>query len=307
MAKIVKYIERARHAGNINVYAVRYVQRGKTDNVAVALPGNLDFDLQYDFCKDIMKYCNAREVPFNPTSDGLEDNTYESIPLNNVEDKWNEIKALMDNALDYYGKDNRRKVPHSNLFICALSYDGKVYYLCAKQKNASDKLLRGKIAFMNQQDKIVVVPSEEIFLMSCDTDFIIDPNENKVLIFDKRAFEDIFKYDDYQREKVRREICIIDRWSFLKSPELIKQKCGQKNVYGNLAKVFADQEYLRQIERTTPAQLKRNLLSNSPENFTEKDFDGDQLVVTPQNLDTVMKMLAKGFKFNFFTSIAEQQ
>ena len=40
---------------------------------------------------------------------------------------------------------------------------------------------------------------------------------------------------------------------------------------------------------------------------TENDFDGEQLVVTVQNLDTVMKMLAKGFKFNFFTNVAEQQ
>mgnify|MGYP004655125439 FL=1 len=39
----------------------------------------------------------------------------------------------------------------------------------------------------------------------------------------------------------------------------------------------------------------------------EDDFQGEQLIVTTSNLNTVMKMLAKGFKFNFFTNNAEQQ
>ena len=38
----------------------------------------------------------------------------------------------------------------------------------------------------------------------------------------------------------------------------------------------------------------------------EADFQWEQLIVTTRNLNTVMKMLAKGFKFNFFTNNAEQ-
>ena len=64
---------------------------------------------------------------------------------------------------------------------------------------------------------------------------------------------------------------------------------------------------MEQIQRTTPTQLKNNLLTNSPQNFKEDDFQGEQLIVTTRNLNTVMKMLAKGFKFNFFTNNAEQQ
>ena len=71
-------------------------------------------------------------------------------------------------------------------------------------------------------------------------------------------------------------------------------------------KVFADEEYMEQIKRTPPAKLKENLLTNGSGNFTETDFDGDQLIVTSQNLDSVMKMLAKRFKFNFFTNVAEE-
>lgn len=306
MAEIVTHITDARNNGTINVYAVRYNQRGKADNVAVALPGNLNFDLRHSFCENVIKYENDREVVFNPTSDGLEDGTYEYIPLSNVQDKWNEIITLLNEALDYHGGENKRKVPYSNLFVCALDYDNHRYYMCAKQGNNSDKLLQGKYIFMNQQDELRVALPNEVFLMSCKVGFMIDTHEDKVLIFDKRVFQDIFKYDDYQKETVQRNISIVDQWAFLASSELIKAKCSQKNVYRNLAKVFADQEYLEQIRRTTPAQLKTNLLTSSPENFTEDDFEGDQLVVTAQNLDIVMKMLAKGFKFNFFTNVAEQ-
>ena len=113
----------------------------------------------------------------------------------------------------------------------------------------------------------------------------------------------------YRREKSKSLAwsSIVDQWSFLESANVIKERCAQKNVYRNLARIFADQEYMEQIQRTTPAQLKNNLLTNSPQNFTEDDFRGEQLIVTTRNLNTVMKMLAKGFKFNFFTNNAEQQ
>lgn len=54
MSELVEHITDARNNGTINVYAVRYNQREKTDNVAVALPGNLNFDFRHDFCEDIM-------------------------------------------------------------------------------------------------------------------------------------------------------------------------------------------------------------------------------------------------------------
>lgn len=306
MAEIVTHIAEARNSGAINVYAVRYNQRRKNDNVAVALPGNMNYDLRHSFCENVIAFQANREVVFNPTSDGLEINTYEYIPLGNVEEKWNEISSLINEALDYYGEENRKKVPFSNLFICALDYDNHRYYLCSKQGTNSDKLLKGKILCMSHQDELRIALPDEAFLMSSYVGFVIDTVENKVLIFDKRAFQDVFKYDDYQKEKVQREITKIDDWIFLASTDLIKQRSNQKNVYQNLAKIFADEDYMEQIRQTTPAQLKQNLLNSSPENFSEENFAGDSLVVSPQNLETIMKMLAKGFKFNFFTNSAEQ-
>lgn len=110
MSEFVEHITDARNNGTINVYAVRYNQRDKTDNVAVALPGNLDFDFRHDFCENIIQYEEAQEVAFNPTSNGLEDGTYEYIPLSNVREKWDVFANLLDNSLDYHGAENRKKV-----------------------------------------------------------------------------------------------------------------------------------------------------------------------------------------------------
>lgn len=274
MSELVEHITDARNNGTINVYAVRYNQRDKTDNVAVALPGNLNFDFRHDFCENIIQYEDAQEVAFNPTSNGLEDGTYEYIPLSNVREKWDVFENLLDDSLNYHGAENRKKVAHSNLYIGALVYNNQTYYLCAKQGNSSDRLLQGKCVFMTHQDELVKASPDEVFLMSSYVGFVVDPIEEKVLIFDKKAFQAVFKYDDYQKEDVQRKISIVDQWSFLESANVIKERCAQKNVYRNLARIFADQEYMEQIQRTTPAQLKNNLLTNSPQNFTEDDFRG---------------------------------
>ncbi|MGN0841527.1 MAG: Kiwa anti-phage protein KwaB-like domain-containing protein [Candidatus Ornithospirochaeta sp.] len=305
MADIVKNITDARDTGTINVYAVSYNGQKKNKNYAVALPGNLNDDFRDGFCENIVNYQNANEVVFNPVSNGLEDDTYEYVPLLNVQEKWKEIQGLLDNALDYCGKKNRKLVPLSNLYVCALDYNLRRYYLCAKQGNSSDKILKGKSVLFWQQDELKTTSPSDVFIIGFYVGFLIDETENKVLIFDKKSFQNVFKYDDYQKEMVKNNLNIIDQWSFLSTSDLIKSKHAQKNVYRNLAKVFADQNYLNQIRKTNPAQLKSNLISRTSGAFTNEDFDGDKLKVTSGNIDKFMKMLAKGFKYNFFEDVAE--
>mgnify|MGYP004455235201 CR=1 FL=1 len=305
MKPIVKNIRDAETNGTINIYAMRYAQQKKDENIAVALPGNLNIQFRKDFCNNIIKYENAIEKSFNPIIDGLEDGTYEYVSLEHVRQKWNEIEALINNANSYNG-NNKKLVSYSNMFICAMDYDGVRYYFLAKQKNTSEKILKGKCVFWENQDKLKLLGNNEVFVLNSYVGVIVDLNNKKVLIFDKKIFQQIFKYDDYQKEKVKNNIHIIDDWKFLLSTDLIKEKCSQKNVYSSLAVVFEDENYLKQIKETTPVQLKKNLLARSSNNFTENDFDGDKLKVTSKNINIVMKMLAKGFKFNFFTNNAEQ-
>lgn len=55
MAEIVEHITDARSDGTINVYAVRYNQRGRSDNVAIALPGNPSFDFRHAKILSVIK------------------------------------------------------------------------------------------------------------------------------------------------------------------------------------------------------------------------------------------------------------
>lgn len=136
---------------------------------------------------------------------------------------------------------------------------------------------------------------------------VVDPSEKLwVFIFERKNFIDIFKYYEHLKRSVQERLSEIDKWDFLASAELIKNKAEQKNVYLNLSRVFSDQDYLRQMKQVSPADLKSRLLNKSSGAFSETDFDGEKLLVTSQNLEKVMKMLAKGFKYNFFADRAEE-
>ena len=132
------------------------------------------------------------------------------------------------------------------------------------------------------------------------------PERHWAFIFERSNFISIFNYYDHLKRSVQSKLPEIDRWDFLASTELIKNKSEQKNVYLNLARVFSDQDYLGQMKQVRPADLKSRLINKSGGVFTENDFEGEKLLVTPQNLDKVMKMLAKGFKYNFFADRAEE-
>ncbi len=142
-------------------------------------------------------------------------------------------------------------------------------------------------------------------MVDSNVSLIINEEDDEVLIFDKRDFQDIFKYSDYLKETVNRRLNILDQWNFLNSSQFIKDKASQKNVYERLAVVFDNATYIDQIKNTKPADLKANIIKYCPNEFSEDDFIEDRLNVTSNNLDKVMKMLSKGFKFNFFTNEAE--
>lgn len=305
MAKFVDNIEKIRTTGTINVYAVRYAHKNKTENFAVALPDNLNWQLRSDFCENIVKYKECREVRFNPTVDGVEDGTYEFIDLTNIQEECQQLFDLLNNFFDYRG-ENRKKVPLSNLYICELDFEGKKYFLCSRQIDKSDKILKGKVILFSNEDELDMRLPKDVFVLSPNTGFIIVPDEKKILIFDKKSFLAVFNYDNYQKEMVQKNITILKQWTFIENVDIIERKVEQKNVYRNLAKIFTDKKYLEQMKHTSPDTLKQNLLKRSPDNFKETDFQGDKLIVTDKNLQTVMKMLSKGFNYNFFTDVAEQ-
>ena len=100
---------------------------------------------------------------------------------------------------------------------------------------------------------------------------------------------------------------MVEKWDFLDSNKIILDKKDQKNVYQHLAKVFADEGYLKQIETIEQGILKSRIITmcKGKYKFSEKDFRDNKLIVTETNLKDVMQMLSKHFKFNFVSGSAE--
>ena len=258
--------------GHINVYAVNY-RRRNNDNIAYILPGNRDSEFLEDFCENLIKFKSTKAKLYDPTNNGIDEGTYEYIDISESLEIWQNIENLIKNADDFWTAEitSLRK---ANLYVAEVQYNGKKYYLLARQKQTSEQMLRGKKAIIREKDKIVkyIPKDKDFFVVSTYVDCVVDIVSKMILIVDKTVFKDIFSYDQYQKELVEKKIGIIDEWKFLNSTELIKKKKEQKYVYLGLAKVFADENYMLQIRNTSPHQLKKALLEHSNDNFTNADF-----------------------------------
>ncbi len=293
--------------GKVNFYSVKFSFRNQKDNFAICLPGNLNSQFLGDICDHLKALSGRRSVPFNPVS--YETETYEYLSLDEIQNHWNGILELIEGAEGFKEDENKKKVSGANLCVCLLQYNDMYYYICSKQQTLTG-LLKGKRVLMSCNDKLEAVDAGNLFLLNGCVDFIIcasgSSKEHWVFIFERKNFIAIFNYYEDLKHSVQEKLPEIDQWDFLASAELIKNKSEQKNVYLNLTKVFSDQEYLRQMKQVHPAELKRRLLDKSGGAFTEADFEEEKLLVTSKNLEKVMKMLAKGFKYNFFTDRAEE-
>lgn len=290
--------------GKINMYSAKYYLRDRQKNVAIGLPENMNGNFLTKIYAGLSEFAESPCKKFDPV--GKDDsNSYEFIPYENIRDKWEPIKQLIDNRKDF--KENEALVPGANLSICELEFGNCTYYLCSKQVPL-EKILKGKMVLSSANNELKTVSNSSLFLLVLDTDFIIrdEKNELKAFILNHDHFISFFKYDNHLKEQVRENIHILKEWKFFDGVDLILQKVEQKNVYRRLAKVFSDSIYLAEIQNTKPEELKQNLLTSSAGDFEESDFNGDKIHVTTKNMDKVMKMLSKSFRFNFFTNRAEE-
>lgn len=294
--------------GKANFYSLQFSFRNRQDNFSICLPDNMNKELLEEICEYLKGFSELTCALFNPV--GQDDNVYEFLPYENISSSWKKISELYCNSDDYKQEENKEKISLSNLSICELKYGDSNYYLCAKQLSSA-KLFKGKKVLMSTNDKIEAHSPKKVFLFGCNVDFVIRINDVdssiQVFILNRKNFISIFNYYEYLQNEVKKHTDEIQKWPFLSSSELIIKKIEQQNVYRNLAKVFSDAEYVAQMKAISPSVLKNRLIEKSGGKFTELDFEGDQISVTTQNLDKVMKMLAKGFKYNFFTDRAEEQ
>ena len=293
--------------GKINITLLKYLHKGREKNFALSLPDNLNPDFLKGFCISLSSFQDKSSHIFDPI--GKEDDeTYEYIDLSNIQEQWAYIKQMIKEAALY--KEKSELAPSASLSITEISIGDSTYtyYLGGKQ-TPLDKYLRRHHVIMSANDQLEDRGNDKVFLFSCDVDFVIrEDNTGRGYAFalNRENFCKIFNYDEEMKAKATRDIEKVKKWEFLCSTDLIYKRINQKNVYHRLAKVFSDPVYMDQIEKTPAATLKRNLLERSDGNFDENDFEGDLIKLTDKNLEKVMKMIAKGFRYNFFANRAEE-
>lgn len=305
--EILKHSDLVKVTGKVKFYSVKYFFRNKQDNFAICLPGNLDNQFLGDVCTHLETLSDRKCVPFNPAS--YEEGTYEYLSLDDIRNYWDDILKLVSDLKDFKDDENKKRMSAANLSICLLQYKEDCYYLCSKQQMLT-RLLKGKKVLMSGSDRLETVDPGKLFLLSSCIDFVIcapdSAKKNIVFIFNRQNFISIFHFYEHLKKSVKEKLSKVDQWGFLSSVELIKSKAEQKNIYLNLAKVFSDEDYLQQMKQIRPGELKKRLINKSGGSFTESDFEGEKILVTSKNLEKVMKMLAKGFKYNFFADRAEE-
>ena len=296
-------IDNIKNSGNINIYSLGINWRNKEKNFSIILPDNKNSEILKEICENLESY---KEFPckiFDPIEQ--EDETYAKLQYSSIKSNWETILSIKNNSSNFRDSESKKKVQKSNFSICILEYESMTYYLCSKQISTV-KLFQGKSLFMSANDKLERYQIDNFFLFNNNIDFIVrKSNCYEVFILNRKNFISFFNYYEYLKEFVQKHSDDIREWKFLTSPDVILSKISQKNVYKNLSKVFENDEYLKQIREITPALLKRNLIKNCSD-FTNADFAGDKLLVSEKNVSKIMKMLAKGFRFNFFTAEAER-
>ncbi len=300
---LLKNVETVSQDGTVNVYAVKNNHVRQRDIFSVAMPEDINENAIESICETLCKFHNAKCVDFDPINTIEE--TYELLPFEKIKTTWENIEKAINNSVGFKNKESKEKAKIANLLAVELTYNGIKYFLCSKQKPII-QLFKGKTAFCEANDKLKEIPIDNFYVLSFNIDFIVPCDKSGIFIFNKKNFISFFNYDEYLKENVEKRINIIDDWKFISSLDIVKECVSQKNVYKNLSKVFDDDEYLQQIKNIDSKTLKKRLLEKSEASFSEADFDKTKLKITKSNLDKVMKMLGKGFKYNFFSDKAEE-
>lgn len=288
-----------------NFYSVIFNKKQPKNITAIVLPGKNTSDFIEPINESLRNFKDCTSAPYNPSEKS--ETNYEYLV---ADDKINKTLDQVFSGLEDFKEIKNIKpaeLGKSNVLICEMDWNKKIYYLFMEQK-PSDKLYKGKKGFIIGDDKLKVIENSKLFFLQFDIGFICEKNNSQhvIYIFNKKYFEFFFDYENHLKNKVKYHINSIRNWNFIDDFTLIESKIEQKNVYRQLAKIVDDNEYMNVIENTKPEELKKTLLAKGANKFSESDFDkNNRLIVTASSMSKIIKMITKGFHYNFFEDKAE--
>lgn len=215
------------------------------------------------------------------------------------------MRQLIRDAPPLKTSPHQDQLPAINLTICRLEYKDKIFWLGGKQEKR-ESYFKKKVSFLAAEDQLTLVVPQRVLTLGFQIDFIAaEENESVFFVFNRKQFETIFNYYELLKEHVRSKSTVISGWKFVSNPMFIQERLDNTYVFKGLGRIIDDDKYMAQIEKANPRTLKKRLLEKCSSRFSESDFNGNQLVVTSSNLNNIIKMIAKEFRYNFFSDQAE--
>lgn len=302
---ILQELPKVGREGKINAYALRYAHRSRSNNFSVSLPSNQNQYFLQKFCSSLNVYQDFTCTKYDPI--GRKENTYEFLPAIQVSTVWKDMTALINSSQPLKHSPYQSELPGANLTICELEYDNKKYWIGTQQQK-SGSIFKDKYPFLSEEGKLKAVDVKRMLTLGFHVDFVVsDENDPAVVyVFNRKSFEKVFNYYELLKSHVKNKSDVILDWKFLDNPAFIQKKIDTGYVFKGLARIIDNTEYLKEIKQTKPHTLKKRLIQKCDGIFSEKDFDGDKLTVTKSNLENVIKMLSKEFRYNFFSDKAEE-
>lgn len=290
----------------VNFYSVLFRRKKVKENFSIALPGNVPKEFFDNVCACIRDFADYDALEYNPLES--QEIGYECLYEESLNEQIDYFVNLNSEAKDM-NNENISDLSKANMLICEMIYNNKTYYLFMNEI-PSDTILKGKTGFMVGEGKITTITNKKGFFLSFIIGFIWEfgcDNENPMLyIFDKKYFTKIFDYEEHLKKIVKEKSNIIRDLPFLSNSEKLLEKISQKNVYRSFSKIINDKAYIEAMKNTPAKTLKDRLLQKSSTEFTQDDFDeNNELIVTESSYKKIVKMICKGFKYNFFQDRAE--
>lgn len=184
------------------------------------------------------------------------------------------IHALNQNSIDYFKIKELGNGFSPNFFGIKMTsfLDGeqKEIYLFNSQNPSTD--LKKKTIMYWQDDKFEV--SEQSFSLRHDIDCIYDVTTNKVYIFNRRNFENIFNYNDYYIRKAKECLNDIKTQNIFTNFDMFNSKClDNTHLVDKLAKMKLCDELIDYNQNLT--QIKQVM----EEDNNSITFDGNNKIV----------------------------
>lgn len=305
---VLNHLDKVKQMAKVNFYSSLFKLRPQKENFSINMPepGNVAFlGGVWDYLNIFKEHTSK---PYNPVGESFTGDTYEYIYDDAVSEIWLKLKELIGKGIDF-NEVGTTQIQKMNLFICLMEYDNARYYIFMKQE-PTEKLFKGKTGFLPGNDGTIKPFKEnDVFFVSYSIGFIISEKgeETTLFVFNRKFFGDFFKHDEHLRKNVREHEQDIKEWGFLDGADKIVNKIDKKYVYQNLSKIINDDKYCNLMKTTKPLTLKKRILSRASGVFSEDDFnEKGLLIVTESNIEKVIKMIVKGFKYNFFEDKAEE-